>query len=61
VADSMHETSELTQQLHELERTADAGERAETLVILLGAVWGVAAAAVLDLIAIALLAYDLVN
>jgi hypothetical protein len=59
MADSMHETSKATRQLHELERTADAGESAQTPVILIGVVWGVAAAAVLVLIAIALLAYDL--
>jgi hypothetical protein len=59
MADSMDETSELTERLHELKRTADEGESAETPLIVLGAVWVVAAAAVLVLIAIALLAYDL--
>ena len=54
----MHETSELTLQPHELERTTGADESAVTPVILLGAVWGVAAAALLDLIAIVFLAYD---
>lgn len=59
MADSLRETSKLTQQLHELERTADEGESGETPFILLGAVWGVIAAVVLVLIASALLAYDL--
>jgi hypothetical protein len=59
MTDSMHETSELTQRLHAPERTADRGESAETPLFLLDAVWGVAAAAVLVQIALALLAYDL--
>jgi hypothetical protein len=59
MADSMHEASELTEQLHELKRTADSGESAETPFILIGAVWFVATAAVLVLIAISFLAYDL--
>ena len=59
MADSMQETSKLTRRLHELGRTADEGESGETPFILLGAVWGVIAAVVLVLIAIALLAYDL--
>jgi len=44
-----------------LERVADAGESAETPLILLGEVWIVCAAAVLLLLALALLAYRLAS
>jgi len=49
------------EELHRLERTADAGVSAETPLILIGEVWVVCAIAVLLLLAIALLAYRLAS
>jgi len=53
--------SEPNEKLHELERTADAGESAETPLILIGEVWVACAIAVLVLLALALLAYRLAS
>jgi hypothetical protein len=47
------------EKLRELEHVADVGESGETPFILMGEVWVVCATAVLVLLAIALLAYDL--
>ena len=51
--------SRLGRKAHELERIADVGESDRTPLILIGEVWVVAATAVLVVLALALLAYDI--
>jgi len=52
-------TSRLGRKAHELEQIADVGESDRTPLILIGEVWLVAATAVLVVLALALLAYDI--
>ena len=54
-----NERSRLGRKAHELEQIADVGESDRTPLILIGEVWVVAATAVLVVLALALLAYDI--
>jgi len=51
--------SRLGRKVHELEQIANVGESDRTPLILIGEVWVVAATAVLVVLALALLAYDI--